>query len=66
MRNKYAGECYRCGGTVAAGEGHFEKVTNVQRRKGDTCSLPNWLTQHAHCAIRFRGTDRHFRFAPEA
>ena len=39
MRNKYPGECYRCGGHVAKGEGHFE------RHKG------GWRVQHASCAI---------------
>jgi len=45
MRNKYAGKCYRCGGVVPPGGGHFE------RRDG------GWATQHAHCALQFRGTD---------
>lgn len=48
MRNRYPGICYRCGEWVKAGEGHFERIPG------------GWRTQHAHCAIRFRGTDRHF------
>jgi len=42
MRNKYAGPCYRCGDTVKAGDGHFE------RHQG------GWRTQHASCAIEHR------------
>ena len=45
MRNRYKGTCYRCGLEVAAGDGHFE------RYKG------KWLTQHATCAILYRGTE---------
>ena len=44
MRNRFAGTCYRCGLTVAAGEGHFERFRGA------------WRTQHATCAIEFRGT----------
>jgi hypothetical protein len=42
MRNRYPGICYRCGKTVAKGDGHFE------RHKG------SWRTQHADCAIKAR------------
>jgi hypothetical protein len=44
MRNQYPGKCYRCGETVAAGAGHFE------RHNG------GWRTQHANCAIVHRRT----------
>jgi hypothetical protein len=44
MRNRYPGTCYRCGGHVASGDGHFERF------KG------GWRTQHATCCIEFRGT----------
>lgn len=44
MRNKYPGICYRCGEHVAVGDGHFERF------------LSGWRTQHATCAIKFRGT----------
>lgn len=40
MRNRYPGTCYRCGGHVAKGAGHFE------RHQG------GWRTQHADCAIK--------------
>jgi hypothetical protein len=43
VRNKFPGPCYRCGKTVEAGEGHFERFGRV------------WRTQHATCAIEFRG-----------
>jgi hypothetical protein len=44
MRNKYPGICYRCQKAVAVGDGHFERFKN------------GWRTQHASCAIEFRGT----------
>jgi len=43
MRNRYPGTCYRCGERVEPGEGHFERLGN------------SWRTQHADCAIKFRG-----------
>jgi hypothetical protein len=46
MRNRYRGTCYRCGESVAPGEGHFE------RHQG------GWRTQHASCAIIHRNTRR--------
>lgn len=44
MRNRFPGDCYRCGAWVQAGEGHFERF------------LGKWRTQHAACAIEHRGT----------
>ena len=44
MRNTYAGICYRCGKTVAPREGHFERTKDKK-----------WRTQHASCAIKYRG-----------
>lgn len=44
MRNRFPGTCYRCGDPVQKGEGHFEK------------SKDGWKTQHASCAIKYRGT----------
>lgn len=49
MRNKYPGYCYRCGGYVEKGKGHFERL-----RFGRGI---NWRVQHADCAIKYRGTD---------
>lgn len=46
MRNKHPGTCYRCGTTVEVGDGHFEKNSGPG---------PKWRTQHASCAIRWRG-----------
>lgn len=45
MRNRYPGQCYRCNTQVAPGAGHFERVCG------------KWLTQHAECAIKYRGTE---------
>lgn len=44
MRNKFSGYCYRCGGFVDRGEGHFERKRN------------GWRLQHADCAVKYRGT----------
>ena len=41
MRNKFKGQCYRCGKVVEKTEGHFE------RYKG------HWRVQHAQCAIKY-------------
>jgi hypothetical protein len=46
MRNRFPGVCYRCGGHVAKNAGHF------QRDRAAKC----WRTQHAECAIVYRGT----------
>lgn len=46
MRNKYPGTCYRCGTTVDAGDGHFERHES---------GFGKWRTQHASCAIKWRG-----------
>lgn len=45
MRNRYPGTCYRCGGVVPAGAGHFERQFGA------------WKVQHAECAVKYRGTD---------
>lgn len=44
MRNRFPGDCYRCGRWCAAGEGHFERLGSA------------WRVQHAACAIEHRGT----------
>lgn len=57
MRNKFIGECYRCGKVVHPGEGHFERP-NPQRLENLKAPVKvRWLLQHAHCAIRYRDTD---------
>lgn len=48
MRNKYPGYCYRCGGYVDCGEGHYEIMRNGRDSK--------WRIQHADCAVKYRGT----------
>jgi len=48
VRNRYPGLCYRCGLRVEPGDGHFERLDG------------GWSTQHAECAIAYRG-DRHAR-----
>lgn len=51
MRNQYPGPCYRCGTRVEAGDGHFEMTP----RRAQAPGLPKWRTQHADCAIIWRG-----------
>jgi len=64
MRNKHPGTCFRCGESVGVGEGHFQKVTSIDRKKWPDIR-GQWQVQHAGCAIKYRGTDVHYRFAPE-
>ena len=47
MRNKFPGACYRCGQRVEPGDGHFERDRAARI----------WRTQHADCAIAYRGTE---------
>ena len=47
MRNRFPGTCYRCGRPVEVGAGHFEKIVGGGPVK--------WRTQHAECAIWWRG-----------
>ena len=47
MRNSYSGYCYRCGLKVLPNEGHFERIRGSRPTR--------WRTQHADCAIRWRG-----------
>ncbi len=49
MRNKYPGTCYRCGGFVEVGAGHFEKIMGTKNK---------WRVQHADCAIKHRKVQR--------
>lgn len=64
-RNRFPGQCYRCGKTVKANEGHFQQEDSRQfkhwpgyRRTG------KWLLQHADCAIEHRGTTVHYLYNP--
>lgn len=58
MRNQFPGTCYRCGGRVKAGEGHFERFSAGHRKKYPKAPYTmKWLTQHSECAIKYRGTD---------
>lgn len=68
MRNKHPGICYRCGETVAPGDGHFERVSDALRRKVRATKITGkWAMQHAECAIKYRGTDHvHPTFAKDA
>jgi hypothetical protein len=58
MRNKFPGQCYRCGKQVAAGAGHFERPSTKTLEKLGLVAVRNrWLIQHADCAIKYRGTN---------
>lgn len=65
MPNRYAGTCYRCGEEVPPGAGVFEKTSRSQARKWPGKIIPKWLTQHHHCAAEFKGTARHYQYAPD-
>lgn len=45
--NTYAATCWRCGVTVYPHEGYFERNPRTHE----------WRTQHAECAIAYRGTE---------
>ena len=69
MRNEFAGTCYRCGGRVEPGQGHFEKWGYDHDKKWPDVhrmEKPRWLIQHAECAVKYRNTNRNYRFAPNA
>lgn len=63
--NQFAGTCYRCGGTVEAGEGLFQY---------ENCPGVRWrqmrfqrnmkLIEHKDCHTRFFGTDVHYQWSP--
>jgi hypothetical protein len=57
MRNRFAGPCYRCGKTVEAGQGFFERPDPKRRVKFNLHPSVKWLTQHKECSVRFYGTD---------
>ena len=62
--NKYKAECYRCGGSVPAGEGiltwagyeHKKAWAEIERLR-NVC-----LVEHTMCSILFFGTFEHFQF----
>lgn len=66
MRNRFPGICYRCGRHVEAQQGHFESVTKAHRERWPKLGLGKWLTQHAECAIKYRGTTTHHLYEPDA
>ncbi|PHS06389.1 MAG: hypothetical protein COA78_14320 [Blastopirellula sp.] len=58
MRNRFPGKCYRCGGHVPTGEGHFERPSRRTYEKLELAAIGGrWLIQHADCAIKHRGTN---------
>lgn len=59
MRNKFPAMCYRCGKNVPEGEGHFERIRNAEPGQA------KWRTQHAGCAVLYRGTKKHFKDNPD-
>lgn len=57
MRNRHPGTCYRCGQRVEPGDGHFERLHWRRIERLGLKPSTRWITQHAECAIRYRGTD---------
>lgn len=66
MRNSFPGTCYRCGWFVEPGSGFYERTGRDHAKKWPGQPVPKWLTQHAECAVKWRGSRRHYQFAPDA
>lgn len=63
--NKFAGECYRCGGTVAAEAGYFSFEGSPGLRWPAGRFQRNWpLVEHKDCADLYAGTNVHHVFQP--
>ena len=58
MRNKYGGDCYRCGKWVAPKEGYFEKIWPSNRAPDG----PRWQVWHRECCLAYRKE----KFGPDA
>lgn len=56
-RNMHPATCYRCGQLVPAGEGHYERVHPRRMQRLQLRPGGKWVTQHAACAIAYRGTN---------
>lgn len=52
MRNRHPGTCYRCGGHVQKGAGHFERIPG------------GWRVQHADCCLKARTVSQPGQQAP--
>lgn len=66
VRNKIAARCYRCGKHCEPGTGHVEIVTDAQKKKWPNAThWTKWLVQHEECAVKYRGTKVHYRYAPD-
>ena len=66
MKNRWEGICYRCGGTVAAGEGEVE-VIDVPGRRWPELGFgirSTTVVEHLDCREKHRGTNVHHRYAP--
>jgi len=57
MRNRFAGPCYRCGKTVAPGQGFFEKPDAKRLERLKLGLHVKWLTQHKECSVKYYGTN---------
>lgn len=65
MPNRYAGDCFRCGLSVRAGDGllYFPGIEDKDAwgrkfKESGSKALP----QHVACAERFAGTTQHYLF----
>ncbi len=60
MPNRYPGTCYKCGNHVPAGDGVFEQISKIARKKWP--SLPygvRWQVQHHECVREYDRTAHH-------
>lgn len=70
MRNAVGAICYRCGTYCKVGDGFVEIVSDAHKRKWPAMFATGpktykWLTQHAKCADKYRGTTVHFKYDPD-
>lgn len=68
--NEYPGDCFRCGGRVAAGEGFTYPIrskpfTSWMAPGLGAAGLPKFGVQHATCAHLYDDTDKHVKWAPD-
>ena len=65
MANRYAGTCYKCGNHCAPGDGVFEKVSKMSRKKWPDMPFGvRWQTQHHEC-VRDYARDAHYIHNPQ-
>ena len=63
--NRYPGTCYRCGGSVPAGEGEMTLESFPGQRWAVFRGQRNhYLVEHPECAVKYAGTNVHYLCEP--